>query len=186
MLGVLAHEVGDGPHRHRGGEALGLADDPVGHVAAVGPAADAQALVVDVARALDDLVERAHQVGVVHARPVTHDRAPEAFAVAVRTARVHVEDDKTHAREDLQLVEERPSVLGVRTAVDLHHGRMEAVRVEALRFEHPALELPTVRSGEVLLLRQRYEALVQPWVQVGDTCLRALREHVELAWVGRV
>ena len=83
-------------------------------------------------------------------------------------------------------MEERPSVLGVRTAVDLHHGRMEAVRVEALRFEHPALELPTVRSGEVLLLRQRYEALVQPWVQVGDTCLRALREHVELAWVGRV
>ena len=186
MLRVLADQVGDRPHGDRCREPVGLANDPVRHVAAVGAAPNAEPVCVDVPGSLDDLVERRHEVEVVLARPVPHHVAAETLAIAVGPSWVHVEDDETHTREDLQLVEERPSVLGVRTAVDLHHCRMETLRVEAGRFEHPPLELPPVRSGEVLLLRQRDVALVQPRVQVGDTCLRALREHVELARVGRV
>ena len=101
MLRVLAHQVGDRPHRDGGGESVRLADDPVGHVAAVRTPADAHPVGVDVTLAVDELVERAHQVEIVLAGPVAHDVAAEALAVAVGAARVHIEDDVTHSRQDL-------------------------------------------------------------------------------------
>src|SRR5207237_3351618 len=124
---------------------IGLPNDPFLHVAAVLPAADSESRRVDVTVALDDLVERAHDVDVVLAGPVAHDLAAEALPIAVGAARVHVEDDEPHAGEDLQLVEEGPSVLSVRSAVDLEHCRVHAIRIVTRRFEHPSLELPAVR-----------------------------------------
>ena len=186
VLRVLAHEVGDRPHRDRSREAVGLTDDPVGHVTAIRAAADAQPLAVDVAGAFDGLVQRAHEVDVVLARPVAHDVAAKPLAIAVGAAWVHVEDDKAHARQDLELVEEGPSVLGVRAAVDLHHRRVHPALVEVLGLEHPPFEPPAVRRSEELLLRLGDVAVVQPRIQVGDARFGALGQHVELARAARV
>src|SRR4029077_571497 len=138
-----------------GREPVALADDPVGHVAAVGPSAHAHAGGVDVAGAFDQLIDRAHQVQVVLPAPVTHDLAPEPLPVPVGPARVHIEDDVAHAGEDLELVEEAPAVLGARAAVDLHDQRVEPARVVLGRLEDPALEAPPVGRDEVFLLRLR-------------------------------
>ena len=186
VLRVLAHEVGDRTHRDRGGKALRLADDPVGHVAAVRAAPNAHAAHIDVAGPFDQLVERAHQVEVVLASPVPHHLAPEALAVAIRAARVHVEDHVPHAGEHLELVKEGKSVLPMRPAVDLHYQRVQPARVEVLGLEHPTLELPAIWSREVVLLGLRDVAIVQPGVELGDLCLGTLRQDVEIARVGGV
>ena len=83
-------------------------------------------------------------------------------------------------------MEERPAVLGMRSTVDLQHGRIHAVRVVTLRFEDPALQPPAVGSGEVVLLRFGDVAVVQPWIQVGDPSLGPVREHEQLAWTARI
>ena len=186
VLRILADEVGDGAHRDRGREAVGLTDHPVGHVAAIRAAADAHAAHVDAAASLDRLVESRHQVDVVLAAPVANDLAPEVLAVSVRAAWVDVQDHVAHSGEDLELVHERRSVLPMRSTVNLEHEGIYAVGIEVGRPEHPALDDPAVRGGERFALRLRHVSVAQPRVQVGHLRLRALGEHVQLAGVGRV
>ena len=83
-------------------------------------------------------------------------------------------------------MEEGPSVLSVRSAVDLEHCRVHAIRVVTRRFEHPSLELPSVRSCEVVLLRLGDVAVVQPRIQVRDPSLGTVREHEELTRITRI
>src|SRR5581483_11889311 len=104
---------------------------------AIAAAADPNPADVDVPGPLDELIQRRHEVHVVLAAPIADDRAPEELPVAVGSPRVHVEDDVAHAREHLELVEEGPAVLAMRTAVDLHDSGIEAARLEVLRLEHP-------------------------------------------------
>src|ERR1700687_2020286 len=121
---------------------------PVGHVAAVRATADAHAIGVDEAGALDQLVQRAHQVGIVLASPIAHALSPETLAVPIRSAWVDAQNDVTHAGEDLQLVEEGPTVLSVRAAVDLHDERIHLARVKTFGLGLPTLDDPSVWRGE--------------------------------------
>ncbi len=186
MLRVLADEVGYGAHRDRGRETACLADDPVGHVAAIRTSANAHAADIDAAASLDRLVERGHQIDVVFAAPVADDLAPEMLAVSVRSARVEVQDEVAHTGQDLELVHERPSVLPMRTAVNRQHERIGSTGIEVHGLEHPALDHPAIGRGERFALRLSHISIAQPRVQVGDTRLGALREHVQLAGIGRV
>ena len=185
MLRVLADEVRNRAHGDGGGEAIGLADDPVRHETAIRPTPDANAFGVDKAQ-FEHLIERGHQVDVVFAAPVADDRAPEGLAVAVGAAGVHVEDHEAHAGKNLQLVEERPAVLRVRPAVDLHHGGIELVLVKAGRLEQPAFQLPSVGCGEVVLLGLGDVAVAKPRIEVCHARFSAAREHVQLAGILRV
>ena len=145
VLRVLAHQVGERAHRDSRPEAVCLADDPVGHESAVGPTADAKPALVDKACALDQLVERRHQVDVVLASPVANDCLAEDLAVSVGSTGVDVEDQEAHAGEDLKLVEERPAVFRVRAAVHLHDQRIKPVAVKARRLQQPSLQDPSIR-----------------------------------------
>ena len=83
MLRVLADQVGYGAHGDGRGEAVRLADDPVGHIAAIRAAADAQAGGVDRPCPLDYLIERGHEIDEILAAPVADDLPPEPLAISV-------------------------------------------------------------------------------------------------------
>src|SRR5260370_8829979 len=112
---------------------------------AIRPSANAHAADIDAAASLDRLVERGHQIDVVFAAPVTDDLAPEMLAVSVRSARVEVQDEVAHPDQDLELVHERPSVLSMRTAVNLQDERIRSTGIEVPGLKHPASDHPSTR-----------------------------------------
>ncbi len=83
-------------------------------------------------------------------------------------------------------MEERPSILAVRSAMDLENHRMQAALVEVLGLEEPALYQPSVRSGELVALRLCDITFAKPWVEVGHLSLSALRDDVKLTRAARV
>src|SRR5687768_2501233 len=88
---VLRDEAVDRTLRARGAEPVGMADDPGGHVAAVGSAYHAEALRVAEVEAAKRLVDDGHQVLVVHRAPAgpaldrAADRPTPLLAVAGRS-----------------------------------------------------------------------------------------------------
>ena len=140
-------EVEDRRATDAGVEALGLADDPTGHVAAVGVAVDAHALGIDVG-ALDQHVDDGHQVFVSPRRP--SPRSP------VRRSRGH--SWRSHAgwrRRPGSRGSPAPAAAGgrcsrrtLRATVDIQHQRVLLARVEIRRGQQPALdrEARTLRS----------------------------------------
>ena len=123
-----AHQVGHS-RSHRGGlEALGLCDDPGGHVPAIAPAHHAQPLRVGHSRG-DDFVHAGHQVPVVAAAPILVVGVAEFLAVARRAAGVGAQYGVTLRRERSRRVQ-RP--VGDETlhehargpAVNHHHQRV--------------------------------------------------------------
>ena len=68
-------------------EAVGVAENPVGHVAAVAGAERALAGFVDEAVVLLGVVEAGHQIGEGLAAPVAVDAIDEGLAIACRSAR---------------------------------------------------------------------------------------------------
>src|SRR5699024_257374 len=80
--GVAEGALGDGC-----GKAVGVADDPVGHVSAVGAAENAQLLVVDLGIRLADMVCELHEVVKVHravfVSQIGKDSAPAVGASGV-------------------------------------------------------------------------------------------------------
>src|ERR1700737_2008341 len=90
-----------------------------------------------------------------------------------------MQDDVSHAGKDLQLVEEGPTVLTVWAAVDLHDERVHLARVQALGLQHPTFDDPAVWRGELMPLRLRDVAVVEPWVEVREAGLRSLGQNVQ-------
>src|SRR5690606_35590067 len=84
--------VGDRPHDAGCLEAVRVARDPGGHVAAVGAAGDAQALRVDPGEAGQGGVDPRHQVRIVVGAPVAADAGTEVLAVALAAPGIGVDD----------------------------------------------------------------------------------------------
>ena len=118
--------VADRAAGHRRPEALVVADDPVREVAAVRAAGDAQAVRVGQAVG-DERVDAGQDVARRARSPVAVVGVVERLAVALRAARVAVEDADPGGRQDLELPRRRPAVEGVRAAVDLDDERSRAV-----------------------------------------------------------
>src|SRR5260370_1965058 len=74
----------------------------------------------------------------------------------------------------------------MRTAVNLQHERVGSTGIEVHGLEHPALDHPAIGRGERFALRLSHISIAQPRVQIGYTCLGALREHVQLARTRRI
>ena len=77
-------------------------------------------------------------------------------------------------------MEERPSVLAVRPAVDLQHERVQLARVETIGFQNPALDHPPVRCGELVALGLSDVAVMKPRIEVREARLRPVRHDVQL------
>ena len=97
-------------------EAVGVAEDPVGHVAAVAGAEGALAGFVDEGVVLLGVVEAGHQVGEGLAAPVAVDAVDEGLAVAGRAARIDHDDDVAVGGEEFGVPAVGPGVAPVRLA----------------------------------------------------------------------
>ena len=149
--------VDDRAARERRLEAVGLADDPVGQVAAVRAAGHPEPLGVGQPVG-DRLVHAGQHVGHRPVAPVAEVGAVERLAVALGPARVRGQHRDPGAREDLPLEHRRVTVERVRAAVDLEHQRLPAAagRVQpALDLASVALPSPVDRLDPRELLAQR-------------------------------
>jgi hypothetical protein len=117
--------------RDQAAEAVGVARDPVDHVAAVRGAGGAGAALLDEGLLLDR-VDELHQVLVDLASPVSGDIVDEGLAVAGRAARVGQRDQMAARREQRRVPAVRPRVLprALRSAVDQHDQGVLALGIE--------------------------------------------------------
>ncbi len=83
-------------------------------------------------------------------------------------------------------MEEGPRVLAVRAAVDLHHKRPLALRVEAVRLQQPAFQLQAIGGGELPALGRRQRSLAEKVVAGGQPALVAGVADEDVARRGRV
>ncbi|HEY3207243.1 MAG TPA: hypothetical protein VGJ58_09860 [Gaiellaceae bacterium] len=148
---ALEHEVVARALGARGAKAIAVADDPRGHVTAVGAAEDAETVRIAEVESLQRLVHHRHQILEVDRPPARSlgdrpaDRPPPLLAVPGGASWVGVEDDVAGAGEDLELVEEPIPVLAEGAAVDVQQHRIAAAGLEAERPNHPCLDLRSVR-----------------------------------------
>ncbi len=152
-----------------------MADDPVGHEAAVGPAENAQSLGIHVSLP-DRPVDGRQQIRQVVLAPPTIQRAGEFIAVAGRTSWVRVEDDIAARRQHLEFMHQRLTVHAERSAVDFQQQRVLRGRVEARRLQHPAVDLDPIGARDAEWLRIRELHLLSPLVvEVGDLAQASIR-----------
>src|SRR2546430_16187569 len=140
--------------RYRRAEPIGVADDPVGHEPAVATPGEVEALPVDPAER-ERVIHAGHEVLVILSAPVANARFHEPLPVRVAPARVREKHRIPTPAEQMELVEERVSVRGVRPAVNLEHERPLLRGIEVARLHEPPFDLPAVRASELDALRSR-------------------------------
>ena len=115
-----------------------MADDPVGHEAAVAAAGLADAIGVDGGIGFEDRIGKVHQVLIVYV-PVAAPDVRKSVVAAVAALGVAEEDEITLPRPVLHLVIEHGTVDGLGAAVDVEDGGIALGGVIVHWFEHPAL-----------------------------------------------
>src|SRR5258705_81546 len=153
---------------------MGFPDGRFRYVPAVGPSRDAEALGADLGITAERLGHGPHQVLVIRAAPVQHDRAREGLAVPLGPAWIREENVEPGAREDLKLMEEAGTVLDPGSPMDLkHHGvlpLLTGVRPTGLRrLQHPALDLvPLGHFDPELFRRPDLKRVEEFWVEMPE------------------
>lgn len=77
-------------------------------------------------------------------------------ALAVAAARIAEKDKVTFVCPELHLMEERGSVNGLWSAMDIQNCRIALIRVISNRFDYPAIDLHPVAVGKAQLFERRY------------------------------
>ncbi len=131
-------------------EAVAVAENPVGHVAAETGAESTLALAVDEVVLTLGVVEAEHEVFKGTATPVSVDFVDELLAVAGGAARIDHDDDVAGGSEEIGVPAEVPIVSPgtLRTAVDEELDGILAGGIEAGRLDEEALHLFFLRAGE--------------------------------------
>ena len=152
---VKADPVGDRPLGSGADKPVGVADDPVGHKAAVAAAGLADLRPVDLGVGVQHRVGEVHQVLVVGLAVMAAD-IHKLVVPAVAAHRVAVEDKVAHVRPDLHLMVEDRAVGRLGAAVDIQDRRVFLFGVEVLREQHPSADRPAfafdadrLRDGDV-------------------------------------
>ena len=142
IFAVVALPVGETGAGHGGFEAVGLRDGPHGHVAAVAPAADTEAIRID-GRDFDGFVDAGHDVLEVAVAKILDVGASERLALAEAAARIRLQDEIAGAGEGRIVIgcagpfgEDG----GAGTAVNADDQRIFFVGIEIARVEKPALD----------------------------------------------
>jgi len=92
VFAVVAEPVGDAGSGHSGAEAIGLRDGPHGHVAAIAPAGDAQAVRID-GSGFEGFVDAGHDVAKIAVAEIANVGEREGFAHAETAAGIGLEDE---------------------------------------------------------------------------------------------
>ena len=134
----VAQPIRHGPLAGGSLEAVGMADHPVGHVAAVRTASDAQATGVNLRDLRQSGIRELHQILVIFLAPVS-PHVGVVVALAVRAVDVGKEDKVALACPDLHLVEKGRPVNCLWPAVDIEDGRVFLLFSKVFRVENPAV-----------------------------------------------
>jgi hypothetical protein len=131
-------------------EAVGVAQHPVGHVAAVACAQRALARLVDEGIVLLGVVKALHQIGEGLAAPVAVDAVDDGLPVARRAAGIDHHHDVAVGGKQLGVPAIAPRVapVALRPAVDEELERIFFGGIEAGRANEKAFELGTILGGE--------------------------------------
>ena len=121
--------VGDGPLRGGAGEAVSVADDPVGQKAAVGAAGDGHTLRVNLGPCLQGGIVKGHQAFVVQRAVAGTDGLEKFGALAVRADGVAENHEISLGGQQLQLVVIHGGVDVLGAAVNFQHGGVALVGV---------------------------------------------------------
>ena len=119
------------------GEAVRMADDPVGHITTIAAAGDADPLGVDLRVLLQNYIRKFHQIFVINGTVFAPD-VSKLIASAIAAAGITEEYKITHVSPKLHLMEEYFPVSGFGATVNVQNRRVALLRIEVLRFEHPA------------------------------------------------
>src|SRR5262249_20974512 len=114
----LGVDVADRPLRASRFESVGVRDRPVGHIAAVADADNAESMGVEERIAAEAFIETSHDVAEVASAPVADAGAAERLAVALTAARVRIDQNIPGPGVDLELVRVVIAELPVRSAMD--------------------------------------------------------------------
>src|SRR3954470_11749070 len=131
-------------------EAIGVSDDPIHHVAAVGSAHGADVAAVGEGIGGEHVVKATHQVDVRKAAPVSTDLVSELLPVADRAARIDHDYQISLGGEKFSVPAKGPGITpgALRAAVDEELDRIFLVCVEVRRFHQPSLHARLVAANE--------------------------------------
>ena len=150
LFGHAVHrlEVVDAGVRHQGAETIGVAEDPVDHVAAEGAAGSADAATVDEGHRGQG-IHAVHDVVVRLAAPVSGDFLHEFLPVPVRATGIRHEDYVPARGEDLRVpaIGPRVSPSSLRSAMDQDDGRVFLRRIEHRRLHDQRLHFAARGAG---------------------------------------
>ena len=165
--GVLkGNPVGDGTLGNGGTKPVCMADNPVGHKAAVGAAGHAHAGGVDHGIGLEHDVGKLHQVVVVVGAVMAPD-VGKGVALSVGAARIAVEDEVAGVGPHLHLVVVELAEQGARTAVNMQNGGVGLSLFKPGGPEGPAVDFKAVGIGKAVVLGGDYAVIPQqPVVEV--------------------
>ena len=145
-------KVGNAPHGTGSLEPLGVADDPVGHVAAIGPAAHAQPIRVHVRITAKHLIGEVHQILVIDGAPPTY-QIEVILPPTVAAVGICIEHEPTAGGQQLHLMVVLGTVGRLGAAVNVQYAGILLPRLVSGGADDPAIHLLTVPAAERDVLR---------------------------------
>ena len=180
---VEAEPVGDGPLGGGAAEPVRVADDPVGHKAAVAAAGLADPGRVDLGVLGQHRVGEVHQVDIIRV-PVVAPDVHEHVVPAVAAHGVAEEDEVAQGGPNLHLMVEDRAVDGLGAPVDVQHRGVFLGGIEVSGLQNPALDLPAPALDVQNLGLRHILALQGGVVEVGDSGEAAVCPVVEIELLG--
>src|SRR5450756_1615978 len=142
-----ADEIADAALRRRSCEAVRMADDPVGHIAAITTASDTHPPAVDVWLLLDK-ISPVHEVVEIDRAPPAPDSLLVLLAIPGPAPRIAQVDDIAASHQEVELVHEQISVLVLRAAMDLENRWILLLGVKPWRRHDPSLQIMSIACFE--------------------------------------
>ena len=178
---TLCGVVGNGPLGNRRAVPVRMADHPVAHKSAVGSAADAHPVFINIRAVGQGLIRKLHEISEVIPSESFRD-VGVGLSPSVGTSRVGEDHKISVGGQALHLVEKYAAGHSLGTAVDLQHRRIFLSRLIACGMDHIAfhgvsvfalvperlrsdhlmtVQILIVKAGELLLLSRLYIQGVQ-------------------------
>lgn len=173
--------VCDGPLGAGCLEPVRVADDPVGHETAIGPAANAQTGGIDVRPAGQGSVQESHDILIVDGPEPALDIG-KVISTALASPGVAEQNEVSGSRQDLHLVKEHRAVAQAGPAMDGQNGWVFFAGNVGHRREYPPLDRQRTSGIHLQRLgRGDGAAVIDPVVGVGQTDLPAMLQSVDLS-----
>ena len=141
---IVGNKIRNTAQRHCGFEAIGVADDPVGHIAAITPAGHAHVILIDPGISFQRHIETIHDVEVIFAAPFADNAALELLAIAGRAARIRKQHRIAFRGVNLKLVIPVDAVLSGGSAVNAENQRILLACLPPDRLNEKAINVPII------------------------------------------